>query len=334
MIRTEKNMVINTIIEKFFIEGWFKDLNPIIAGGSVLYLYQTFKDPKSYASRQILSQINRLEKITSNRGLNNSIFDPKIYSGLYNYSGDIDVWFSSQESLDEALMRSEFVTVVGRETNWAKTCRPHRMRVFANIVYLQIVKKSYDTPNDLIGSFDIANSMIAWKDGTLYIDDRLDESFEDGEVRYVNNPFNSKISIQSKVFHALRLFKYSTKHTLSFSDEINKIILDLYLEVDDLADPAPPGIIVAGHYGEKNLSEFELTHMVDQFVKCFSSWYCMRTFPEENLLFFLSIKSDRLGSIKHFVEAALVTPPDIFVDIPLIGPPSAVNGVFCDKIPF
>ena len=63
MIRAEKNEVINSIVNDFFIEDFFKDNDPIIAGGSILYLYYHFRDKSSLYSKRVISKAKSVKSL-------------------------------------------------------------------------------------------------------------------------------------------------------------------------------------------------------------------------------------------------------------------------------
>jgi hypothetical protein len=306
VIRVVENCVINTIVEEAFLQGWIKELDPIIAGGSILYLYLTFGDEKSNSSRQVLSEIAVRKRLRAKGSAHR--YRDKHRSPLFDYSGDVDIWLSEEGTLSLAVARADANLSLIKETNWAKTYTLPDVNkdIFNRASTLQIIKKIHKTPERLLETFDIANCMIAWRGGRLYIDERLEQSFSDGLINYINNPFEKERSIGAKLFNALRLFKYSRKYNLSFSKEINEIILKLYMEVDDLMlDKYEERVVANSHYGITTCSSSVIDKMARYFGSSFPGWYGMKTFPEENLAFFVNLKSDRLSSVKTFVSGAL-----------------------------
>lgn len=312
MIRTQKNEVINTIVNEFFIQDWFRDHRPIIAGGSILYLYLTFSDENSIASKHILSKIRSIKKFRSNKFLKNKGpayryggTSPPRDSIVHAYGGDIDVWFSSEKALKEVLARAAFVATPCSSTGWAESFNCRNL-LFPKIQTTQIIKSGPPSVEALIQQFDIANAMIAWHDGKLYIDDRLDYAFSKDLIEYVNNPFDRKMTIGSKLFNALRLFKYAERYGLSFSQEINEVILPLYLEVDEAgALDVGNEELVNSAYGKTLASSNTLRSMASNLSARITTWYGMDTFREENLAFLIGLKSPHLEGAAKFVRDAL-----------------------------
>ena len=143
MIRAERNEVINTIVNEFFIKDWFRHNDPIIAGGSILYLYLTFSDENSIASKHILSRVRSLKRLRSNKPLESKRIyhqrSPPRDSICHSYGGDIDVWFSSEESLREVLARAAFTATSHSSTGWADSFQCSNL-LFPKIKTTQIVK--------------------------------------------------------------------------------------------------------------------------------------------------------------------------------------------------
>lgn len=260
MIRIEENHFINHLVENYLIPNSISDSNPIIAGGSILHLYLNYSDEGSNQVRYLKSYLEKASRLYSSS---------KFYQLKFNqpeYAGDIDIWYSSEEEIVEAASHMQADCTLKESSNWATTFRrsADKRYFFSRVSDIQIIQKIAESPEDLISSFDIANCMIAWQNGKLYIDSRLDEAFGAGEIRYVNNPFAGNLTIASKLFNGLRLYKYSYKYSLSFSEEINNIILNLYMEADDVdLDLYDKKIEVAqGLYGKKYASVNTVKNMM------------------------------------------------------------------------
>lgn len=306
MIRTEKNEVINFIVNNFFIQDFFKDNDPIIAGGSILYLYYHFRDKNSLYAKRVLSKAKSVKKLQALKSLY-----PKFYSGngtlgVMGYSGDIDVWLPSEEALSLALAKAAFTQTPFCSTNWAETF-PLNNDLFPRMNKIQVIKKVYDNPDSLIHSFDIANCMIAWKDNTLYVDERLDQAFDSGLIHLVNNPFKEELTIGSKLFNVLRYFKYSERYSLSFSEEMNQITLGLIMEIDDLnlKEYEKKIQISNSHYGVTTATSNTIRSMIQSLVRKIPHWYSMNSFREEDLAFLVALRSDQLSGVTNFIKHAL-----------------------------
>lgn len=302
MIRVEKNNFINQLVKEHLIPESISCTSPIIAGGSILHLYLNYFDESSNNSKYLKSWLEKAKKLRFN----------KHYMLDFNqneYHGDIDIWYSSEEDLNGAILQITKDCPLKSDSNWASTHRRWKRssNLYNKVSEIQIIKKIAETPEQLISSFDIANSMIAWHDDKLYIDSRLDEAFEAREVRYVNSPFKGNLTIASKIFNVLRLFKYAKRYSLSFSKEIDDIILNLYMEVDDLDlrlyDKRIE--IVNNVYGKKYTSVSVLKRMIKSFANYFPIWYVMNTFREENLAFFVTVKSVEMNPVLHFVKSIM-----------------------------
>tara|TARA_B100001094_G_scaffold40487_1_gene35160 strand:+ start:3908 stop:4885 length:978 start_codon:yes stop_codon:yes gene_type:complete len=316
MIRVEENQFINHLVRNFVIPECIRETNPIIAGGSILYLYLIYGDENSFNSRRLKHYLQKFIKIASKESLtkNYSVRGSLVKD---DFSGDIDIWYSSKEELDKALgnMDAAFHRKK-KSTSWATTYDRRTTGIplqritgdfLSKVVDIQFVEKPAESPRDLILSFDIANSMIAWQDGRLYVDKRLDDAFFDGEVRYVNNPFDKKLTIASKLFNALRLFKYAKRYGLNFSREIDEVILKLFLEAEDVdLDEYDKRVQIAcNNYGKKYASANGVKGMIQALASYFPHWYAMSTFREESLLFLVALEKTELSHVTTFIKKAL-----------------------------
>ena len=312
MIRVEENSAINKIVREIYIPDCLSDKNPIIAGGSILHLYLHLKDEGSELYRRMLSEY---EKWARKSVLVNPV---KIHNKNVWLEGDIDLWFDTEEAISEAIGRAEAdakgyynkrrLTVKHKPSNWAVSFLMNQDNRFLGSCHVvQIIKNPASSPESLIASFDMVNSMIAWQNGKLYIDDRLDEAFADGMIRYANNPFEKEMTIASKLFNALRLFKYADRYALSFSEEIDSIILGVYLEADDvdLSKYEQRIELAASHYGRKYSSVNNVKSMMEALSRHFETWYSMKTFREENLAFFVSLQKDEFKIATRAVKEIL-----------------------------
>lgn len=300
MIRVEQSPFINHLIKEYLIPDSIRDSNPIIAGGSILHLYLNYSDEESNQVRYLKSYLAKASRLYNSS---------KFYHLKFNqpeYAGDIDIWYSSEEEAAEAMSHILADCVPKDSSNWAATFRrsADKRYFYSRVSDVQIIKKIAESPEDLISSFDIANCMIAWQDGKLYVDSRLDEAFEAGEIRYVNNPFDGKLTIASKLFNALRLYKYADKYSLSFSKDIDDIILKLYMEADDIdLNLYDKKIEVAqGLYGKSYASVNTVKSMMQSLANRFHSWYAMNTFREENLAFFVTMSKPEMSPTVDFVK--------------------------------
>lgn len=302
MIRKEKNHVINSIVRNCCIPAWLKDLDPILAGGSVLYFYLMFGDENSFASKKVMAKIKMVDRFSTNKEIRKYLLNKS--DGITDYPGDVDVWFASEEALASAMASVPSSNAI-KTSNWANTFLL-RNRVFPRMRSLQVVKKVQESPESLIESFDLANCMIAWRDDTLYIDDRLDAAFASGALEYVNNPYEGDLTFASKLYNAIRLFKYADRYSLSFSDEIHSIILSLFLEADDadLKEYAEKTSFQNIHYGKVYASENTVRSMMQNLAYSISIWYGMKNFREENLAFLIGLKSKELLVAQEFVKSA------------------------------
>jgi len=316
VIRVEENHFINHLVQDYLIPESIRETNPILAGGSILYLYLNYSDESSFNSRCLKSYLQKMKRLSVKKDLSTyyRLGGSIIKNG---FSGDIDIWYSSNEDFDQAMAAIKTSCRERNSTNWAVTYdrgRDHAARsgdFLQGVREIQIIKKIAESPEDLISSFDIANSMIAWQDGKLYVDSRLDEAFSDGEVRYVNNPFNNplvkEMTIGSKLFNALRLFKYAKRYNLSFSKEIDEVILKVFLEAEDIdLEKYDKQIEVASsHYGKRYASINTVKSMIHSLAANFPHWYVMNTFREENLAFFVALEKSELSTVTDFVKRAL-----------------------------
>lgn len=307
MIRAEKNEVINSIVNDFFVENFFKDNDPIIAGGSILYLYYHFRDKNSLYAKRVLSKAKSVKKLQALQSLSpNSYYIGNGKLGIMGYTGDIDVWLPNEEALSLALAKAAFTKTPFSSTNWADSFH-FENGLFPRMNKVQVIKKVYDNLDSLIHSFDIANCMIAWQDNTLYVDDRLDQAFDSGLIHLVNNPFEEELTIGSKLFNVLRYFKYSERYSLSFSEEMNQITLGLIMEIDDLdLEEYEKEIQISNsHYGVITKASNATRSMIQSLVQKIPHWYSMDSFREEDLAFLVALRSDQLSGVTNFIKRAL-----------------------------
>ena len=115
------------------------------------------------------------------------------------------------------------------------------------------------------------------------------------------------MTIGSKIFNALRLFKYAKRYDLSFSKEIDEVILKVFLEAEDIdLEKYDKQIeIASSHYGKRYASINTIKGMIQSLASHFPHWYVMNTFREENLAFFVALEKSELSTITDFVKRAL-----------------------------
>ena len=240
--------MVNNIIAEVTSEE-FLNLEPVLAGGFVLWLYKTSQGVFGEAQ----GALNALESVRSSFGINQL---GQSYVGKTWYQiisqlrqSDIDSWFLSDNVIwDEShefhgLVNSEVKlntheagSKVGfksleYESAWANTFS-RIIRVDNHKDSLQVIKKEYKTITELLSNFDLDNCKIAWHNGEFYISDEFMEAHADGCLRFGEEHWKTAHHIQ-KVHSALRAFKYH-KRTGLFLDHgsVDKLFV-LYQEVLD-----------------------------------------------------------------------------------------------------
>lgn len=304
---------LNYLVRQLIVDETFHGLSPIVAGGSILFLYRLVTDGSYAQKKKVYAQLNAckiIEKIynapekmyLSSRNL--------FKDGLGAHTGDVDIWFSSEEEQKQFFSREGIPNTPVGESGWALTLNVSKPKNFALPAFnnFQIIKRYYSSPEELISEFDFVNCSIAWKDDVLYLDDRLDDAFSNMELLYNKNPIDDKTSIASKIFNVLRAFKYNDKYCLNFSEEISKFVFDTIMEAEDLdlSKYEERLIFIQNNYGKKYTNSNGIRSMISMITpSCFASWVSMPSFKDEYLLYMIGLKSKHMSGLFNMTQAIL-----------------------------
>jgi len=316
MIQTIQNEKINWFVNFIINNDDLLSLNPVIAGGSMLSLYRAIRlhdtDAKWEELKRFLEKAPKLAKI-----------DP---------FGDIDIWFKDSNPIHSgehqynwlvadcgpmgANSQSELVPVTlggpelglerfSKASSWANSYQTvNRTRL--SPVYsgeVQFIKKPIASVEELLSSFDFANCCVAWYDGKLYYDDRIDDAFSKFELKMNNKEPFERDSIAMRIFGALRAFKYSNRYNLDFDSKITEYLFKLYVDSKNI-DYNKYGnkvVEIETLYGKSISSVSTLKGMVSHFHSLFKKFSKMKYFKKEYALYLVDC-ADSFGGLKDLIE--------------------------------
>ena len=205
-------------------------LNPVIAGGFPLSLFRTLDlHSKPHHRRKLLEWSRHISS-------GSYIKSPLLLKAMDHFS-DIDCWLLNDSlngsDLEGYLSDKINLNNVGREdTSWSTSFHGpppayHRY---------QIIKKFFDTPSDIINTFDISLCCIAWHDDVLYFTDGFTQSIYNGKLSINNSEcFSESDPLHKKVFHSVRLMKHITRGDYEVCDAIHDYILNTYYSIKDMS---------------------------------------------------------------------------------------------------
>ena len=320
MISIVHNDKVNWVLEQI-ISGQEGDhsivrLNPVIAGGSILSIYRlvTMYDA---AGRWPL-----LKRLVSNNFKK---------SGL-NFT-DIDIWFLEDNPIYSIDNKFNFLisdyekSLPGHEhpfaaapqlrmkklglshikdtSYWANTFLStkngsNRSGPFCQ--FYQFIKKQHKSVEDILNTFDFVNCMIAWYKGVLYIDSRLEPSFDSLSLALNTHDQYHGSSLAKKVFNALRAFKYSKRYHLDFGASLSKYIFQTYsdacsVNLDDYQEKVE---FLEKIYGARISQKDTLRDMIASLMLEFRTFCSMRTFRPEYAVYLINY-SDSLRGLKEYI---------------------------------
>ena len=299
-------------------------LDPIIAGGSMLSVYRAVKlhdTPSKWAEFK--------------RCLERSPGKAKL-----DKFNDIDIWFDAKNSIHNveheynwlitafeektnktlsaslnayikpllgSFLSNRIATVknsmgiisINKSTNWANSfsCKAKLAKE------IQFIKKSPTSVTNLLSSFDFINCSVAYYDGKLYCDDRIDNAFDLFELQLNNAEVYQKDSIALRVFNAIRAFKYSNRYNLDFSLELTEYIFKVFYDAKDIDYAAYKDKVVELEtlYGKTLSSVSTLKGMVDTFQSSFDSFSKMKSFKKEYAIYLID-NAERLNGLKEMLN--------------------------------
>lgn len=349
MILKEKNDRINLLVREHLVPNKeLLALDPIIAGGSILFCYLLEKSCRQDFHWKLL--MKKLGTVSGGRNL--------VKGATSGDFSDIDFWFAEDNDVHSspelkwlvenytdstkgtpistisslgALPRlfsslqapiSSGVTVVGanvglskvarslglsdllKSTQWANTFAPGTApSLRMKDVNHQFIKKPTKSVEALLSDFDFTNCMIAWKDDCLYYDSELMDLFNSGILKLNSDEQYISGSLPSKVFNALRAFKYGKRYGLDFDSALMKHIFDVYFECKSLDYEAYDKKIeyIKSTYGLERATSVTFKSMIQRLKEQFGLLLAMNSFKEEYALYLIDDEKE-LPGLKAYVD--------------------------------
>jgi hypothetical protein len=312
MINVIEDEKINWFVNHIFPSKALLELNPVIAGGSMLSLYRALRlhdsDEKWNAMVRTLTKNPKTAKVDS--------------------FGDIDIWFHSSEdihstgskyhwligdgSLQTSFRTKEFPgTPLGldgfcKASGWANSFRSIKKLPSIYNGEVQFVKTPISSVEDLLSSFDFINCSVAFYNGRLFYDSRIDNAFSNFELQINSKEPFEKDSIAMNVFGALRAFKYSDRYCIDFGASLSEYIFNLYVKTKnvDYEKYGDKIIELETLYGKKISSVDTLKGMVTHFHFLFEKFSKMKYFKKEYPLYLVD-QADKFGGLKKLIGAEI-----------------------------
>jgi|15BtaG_2_1085339.scaffolds.fasta_scaffold00040_19 hypothetical protein len=325
MILKTKNDRLNYLIKTYLVPNEnLRALDPIIAGGSILFCYLVERSCAEPFQWRLLEKNLKRKNIRSVGGLIGGDFS------------DIDYWFledsivhSNPDSREHLLIKkyveggggvfqrymkdaqlSLTIEALGlseliNSTGWANTFSPSISRDSPKSmkdVSQQFMRTPAKSVEDLISGFDFVNCMIGWKDDELYYDSELLSCFNDGVLRLNSNDIYNEGTLPSRVFNALRAFKYSRRYGLDFSQELAGHIFNVFYEAKDVDFDAYKEKMeyIRSAYGLRRSTAKVFRGMVASLEGMFDEFTKMKSFKEEYAIFLID-RADSLKGLKDYL---------------------------------
>ena len=221
-----------------------EDPDIIIAGGFALNAFMANE------AIQSVSNIGMAEILLSSLSIN----------PIAPYS-DIDLWImkDSSSGLLPLFQKMDIDTSVGfgdstkfhvsRTSDWANTFTVS-MPVFSKKVKIkpvQCIIRPQESPEDLIKSFDLGISSVAIYRGEFIVHENFFKSLEKKELITNGASAYKNKSLASRVFQALRHFKYYNKLNFDFSKELYQDVLNVMSDANQLWIEAQKAEIIDRH---------------------------------------------------------------------------------------
>jgi hypothetical protein len=223
---------------------------------------------------------------------NESIIQPPVLND--DPLGSIKEWGHLSELIGSSLPPSF------RSSRWANTFlfRPNSF----GVKKYQFIKSEPSSPEDLIRSFDFINSMVSWKSGILYYDERIDYAFKSLQLQ-MNDDKAYDGSIASRVFNALRAFKYAMRYSLDFDDVLCDHVYRVYSDIGNIDYDSYNDKVVEleNLYGKSIQSVVALREMVATLKNRFNEFIAMDTFKPEYALFLVK-EIEEIPGLKSYIQ--------------------------------
>lgn len=227
-----------------------EDPDIIIAGGFALNAFMA----------------NEAVQSVSNRGMAEILLGSLSLNPIAPYS-DIDLWImkDSKSGLSPMFQKMNTDTevtfgdgtkfCVSRNSDWANTFTIiNSGSVFpkkAKLKPVQCIIKPQESPEELIKSFDLGISSVAIYRGEFIVHENFFKSLENKELITNSGSAYKHKSLASRVFQAIRHFKYHSKLNFDFSKELYQDVLNVMSDANQLWIEAQKAEIIDkyGSYG-------------------------------------------------------------------------------------
>lgn len=251
---------------KELIPNEILSLNPVIAGGFMTAFYnECMKSDESY--NNFLNKKEYMKIYSPFFGYENKT-KPKISDGfisvkavLGNKFSDIDLWFlNSNDQINKKLINlgnsvtdmsineifetdermqhiynGTHIKIAGlhaacsKISHWALTFN-------TNGSIFQIIRKKFESIDEIFSCFDIENCMIAYHNGAIYMHDNFQKLFNSSELS-LNSKALEESSFAQKAFSVQRFWKYSTRYSLFPNDHSIEFMKNIYInELNEAID--------------------------------------------------------------------------------------------------
>lgn len=240
---------VNEIVE-LLTSREFLNLNPVIAGGFVHWLFE-LAYTKPLKVSETLASIRNVQKMNEIMGLSETSmrFNYQNYRQINSFGyGDIDSWFLSNNPIWQegneyhnlvkpGVYKTEIHAIgsslgfmhLRHESDWAYTFEKES-KVSKKGTTLQVILKMHQTVEETLDSFDLNGCKIAWHDGKFYLTEEFMGAISRGRIEIHDDHWNRAHHFQ-KVQTALRAFKYHRRTGRPISKDSIEKIFELYQEV-------------------------------------------------------------------------------------------------------
>jgi hypothetical protein len=341
MIVKEKNERLNYLVNNFLLPNEaLRGLDPIVAGGSITFYFLLEKACKEpFHWNLLLKNLKKSDPRSAGRGLiSGSYSDIDIWFDMNNevhypsdnkYRGLVSDYEKNQASAassvfgygsdklynsDEGAAPHYKELSLGRcvkSTRWANTFEPPFRRVVVasddetkmSEVPHQFIKKPVESVESLLSSFDFTNCKVAWRDNHIYYDSDIMQHFNQGVLSLNNGEVYANGTLPSRVFNALRAFKYGKRYGLDFNADLMNNIFKVFFDCKGIDFAAYEEKIeyINSTYGVSLSTVNTFKSMVSTLEGKFEAFLKMRYFKPEYAVYLIDNEA-ALSGLKKYIE--------------------------------
>ena len=211
--------------------------------------------------------------------------------------------FGLAEEIDNSSYWANTFTTDARSSWAGKTAK------IVDNLKIQIVKKAYETIDELFTKFDMLNCCAAYYDGKFYFHDDF-EHCSNTHILEAGDSFFKPTTL-GKIWSANRSFKYAKRFDLEFSQEVTESITETFIESEILLEKIKglndSDLIDLGSVEEINdpygkngtVSVQKLNGMIMNLFNSGPALFSMKQFDKNNLFVFMN---SRHQVIKRFIR--------------------------------